>query len=114
LSLSLGIPIGELQDRMTAKEVKSWERYKTVNGPYGQERNEYYIGLIVSIMYLLQNTLIAVNGGEPSKTPTVEDCILKFETVQKDETENESDPVNEPDNERLANEINQFLSKRWK
>lgn len=99
---------------MTANEVQSWERYRIVNGPYGQERNEYHVGLIVSLMYLLHNTLIAVNGGEPNETPKVEDCMLKFEAVLGDENESENDPTNEPDNEKLKNEINQFLQKRWK
>jgi hypothetical protein len=35
--------------------------------------------LIVSAIYYLKNVLIAVNGGETSPMPTIEECKLKFE-----------------------------------
>ncbi|MDR0705239.1 MAG: hypothetical protein LBF88_09645, partial [Planctomycetaceae bacterium] len=86
-----GIPVEELQDRITAREYQSWKRYKMVVGPFGMERVDYNTASIVQAIHELSNTIIAVNTGKmPEQQLTLEDFLLRFKRIVEGvETENQ-------------------------
>jgi hypothetical protein len=104
LALALGIPVEELKDRITAKEKKDWERFRVVYGPFGWERQDYNAAMIVSAIYLLNQTIIACHGGNPNETPSVEDCKLNFKFKTN---------LEESQTEITADDIETFI-KKWK
>ncbi|MDR2438307.1 MAG: hypothetical protein LBE12_02900 [Planctomycetaceae bacterium] len=71
-----------MQDRITAKEYQSWQRYKMVYGPFGYEREDYNTASIVRAIFELGNIIIAVNTGKAScEYPTLENCMLRFKRI---------------------------------
>jgi hypothetical protein len=107
-----------LKDRITAKEVKAWERYRLVFGPYGREREDYNAAMLASALYSLRNCLIVVNGGEGSSEPQLQECCLKFDLKFKDESDESETIATETVNPELAhldpqlrNEIERFMEK---
>lgn len=47
MSLALGIPVAELQSRMSSREFAEWLAYDRID-PYGQERGDLQAAIIAS------------------------------------------------------------------
>lgn len=90
---------------MTAKEAKSWKRFRLINGPFGQERADYHAAQICQAVFL---ALEAFSENVPEEQrATLEKCLLKFKTVfQKSPEESEQENGN-----RLANELQAFIGR---
>ncbi|MDR0705452.1 MAG: hypothetical protein LBF88_10760, partial [Planctomycetaceae bacterium] len=84
----MGIPVEELQDRITAREYQSWKHYKMVVGPFGIERADYNTASIVKAIHELGNIIIATQtSNAPSEHPALEDFLLRFKRISEETPE---------------------------
>jgi hypothetical protein len=64
LSLALGIPVGELQNRLTASEFAEYLAYYSIE-PFGDLRSDFQTGIVASI---LQNLILGFGGSKEKPT----------------------------------------------
>jgi hypothetical protein len=96
LSLTLGIPVGELRTRITSSEFAEYRAYYSAE-PFGDLRADYRIGILAS--------LVANLGiGEHDTPATPIDFVIhgdakSGETVLEPKTGDQAEPDAEPDAE---------------
>lgn len=79
LSLAMGIPVGELQQRMTSWEFSHWVALYQMD-PWGEERADLRNAMVCA-------TLANIHRGKGSKRVTIGDYMPRFGEDVKESTE---------------------------
>jgi hypothetical protein len=81
-----GCTIGELMERMTAKEASSWKQYENIIGSVGEQRSDYRAAMIAQT--------VATAFSSSDNPPTIDDFLPKIKIVTEQiESSNEADNI---------------------